>query len=184
VNSAIIPVATYVATAQSDKLSQAIRFGGCISDTRVANDYYRIVTSPSGPLLLWGGGMSTQASVPAGLAETMQRAILSVYPQLDDIRISNAWAGIMGYAVHKMPIICKADEGIYIATAFGGRGLNTTAMAAQLVCEAICDGSNRYRAFAPFGMRNAHGVAGRVAAQIEYWRSSIADRVAEARARA
>jgi glycine/D-amino acid oxidase-like deaminating enzyme len=87
----------------------------------------------------------------------------------------------MGYSRHKMPFIGRIGENLHVATAFGGRGLNTTAMAAQLLCEAICDGSDRYKAFLPFGLRNSGAVAGRLAAQIEYWRLGLGERMAEAR---
>jgi gamma-glutamylputrescine oxidase len=181
VNAAVIPVATFVAAATSARLSDAIRFAGCISDTRIANDYYRIVRAEGRPVLIWGGGMSALNPDPGNLRERMRRSILSVFPQLHDLTITRAWPGIMGYSVHKMPLIGRIEEGLYVATAFGGHGLNTTAMAAQLVCEAICDGSERYRAFSPFEMRNSGGYAGRLAAQLEYWRLGLSERIAEAR---
>jgi glycine/D-amino acid oxidase-like deaminating enzyme len=182
VNAAVIPVATFVAAASSTGLSEAIRFAGCISDTRTSNDYYRIVRKDGQPMLLWGGGMSALNPYPRNLRETMRRSILSVFPQLHDLTIESAWPGVMGYSVHKMPLIGRIEEGLYVATAFGGRGLNTTAMAAQLLCEAICDGSERHRAFLPFEMRNSDGLAGRLAAQMEYWRLGLGERFAEARA--
>jgi gamma-glutamylputrescine oxidase len=181
VNSAVIPVATFVAAASSTRLSDAIRFGGCISDTRISNDYYRVVKSEGEPILIWGGGMSALNRHPGKLRETMRRSILSAFPQLEDLAIKSAWPGIMGYSVHKMPLITRMEDGLYVATAFGGRGLNTTAMAAQLVCEAICDGSERYKAFLPFEMRSSGGYAGRLAAQLEYWRLGLGERFAEAR---
>jgi gamma-glutamylputrescine oxidase len=181
VNAAIIPVGTFVVSATSTRLAEAIRFRGCISDTRTSNDYYRIIRSAGEPVLIWGGGMSTLNPDPKNLRDTMRRAILSVFPQLDDLAIVHAWPGIMGYSRHKMPFIGPIGENLHVATAFGGRGLNTTAMAAQLLCEAICDGSDRYKAFLPFDLRNSGGVAGRLAAQIEYWRLSLGDRIAEAR---
>jgi gamma-glutamylputrescine oxidase len=181
VNAAIIPVATFVVSASSARLAEVIRFRGCISDTRTSNDYFRIVRSAGEPVLIWGGGMSALNPDPKNLRETMRRAILSVFPQLEDLAILQAWPGIMGYSLHKMPFVGRVEENLFVATAFGGRGLNTTAMAAQLLCEAICDGSDRYKAFLPFGLQNSGGIAGRLAAQLEYWRLGLGDRMAEAR---
>ena len=182
VNSAVLPVSTYVVAASSQKLSSAIRFSGCIGDTRRSSDYYRIIGPQTAPMLLWGGRITTRLSQPARLADTMKRDILSVYPQLDDMEIHNAWSGTMGYAVHKMPLIAKLDHGLWVATAFGGHGLNTTAMAGQVISAAICNGDDRYRLFEPFGPRYAGGFAGRIVAQFEYWRLRIVDRIEEARA--
>lgn len=181
VNAAIIPVATFVVSASSTRLAEVIRFRGCISDTRTSNDYYRIVRSAGEPVLIWGGGMSALNPDPKNLRETMYRAIVSVFPQLEDLAIMQAWPGTMGYSLHKMPIVGRVEENLFVATAFGGRGLNTTAMAAQLLCEAICDGSDRYKAFLPFSLQSSGGLAGRVAAQIEYWRLGLGERISEAR---
>ena len=41
----------------------------------------------------------------------------------------------MAYARHLMPQIGRLEEGLWYATAFGGHGLNTTAIGGQLVAE-------------------------------------------------
>ncbi|MDP2330231.1 MAG: FAD-binding oxidoreductase, partial [Reyranella sp.] len=99
---AVLPVATYVAVTGKlgPGLAQAIRWSGAISDTRRAGDYYRVI---DGDRLLWGGRITTDTREPPRLREMMRGDILSVYPQLGDIRIEYAWPGIMGYAPHKMP---------------------------------------------------------------------------------
>ena len=99
---AVLPVATYVAvTARlGPALGEAIRWPGAISDTRRAGDYYRVV---DGDRLLGGGRITTDTAEPPRLREMMRGDILSVYPQLGDVRIEYAWPGIMGYAPHRMP---------------------------------------------------------------------------------
>jgi len=82
----------------------------------------------------------------------------------------------MGYCRHKMPIIAKLDEGLWAATAFGGHGLNTCAMAGQLISAAIAEGDERYRLFDKFGPRWSGGILGQVATQVEYWRLQFLDR--------
>ena len=67
----------------------------------------------------------------------MRRDILTVYPQLEDVEIEYAWAGTMAYAVHKMPQIGELAPGYWLAGAFGGHGLNTTAMAGEMIARAI-----------------------------------------------
>ena len=39
----------------------------------------------------------------------------------------------MAYAVHKMPQIGELAPGYWLASAFGGHGLNTTAMAGEMI---------------------------------------------------
>lgn len=181
-NGAVVPVSTYVVTAASSKLASAVRFAGALGDTRRSSDYYRLVGSPTGPLLLWGGRITTRISRPADLSAMMRKDILSVYPQLDDLRIIDAWTGLMGYAIHKMPLIGKLDERVWMATAFGGHGLNTTAMGGLLIARAICDGDESWKLFAPFKPDWAGGTLGKLAVQAEYWRLRLLDRLEEKRA--
>ena len=74
------------------------------------------------------------------------------YPQLPGSRTKLAWSGLMSYARHLMPQIGEVEPGVWHCTAFGGHGLNTTAIGGKLVAEAILGQSDRYRLFAPFGL--------------------------------
>ena len=178
---AVLPVATYmVATRpQAGLLAEAIATDAAVADTRRAGDYYRMV--PEGRLL-WGGRITTQRSEPARLGAMLKRDIVEIYPQLSGIEIEYAWSGLMGYAVHKMPIIGALEPGIWIATAFGGHGLNTTAAAGRVIAEAIADGGDRHRLFDPFGTAWAGGPIGRAATQSVYWYYQLRDRIEENRA--
>lgn len=80
-----------------------------------------------------------------------------------------AWAGIMAYALHKMPLIGRDTEGQWFATGFGGHGLNTTAMAGVLMARAIALGDDTYRRFSTFAPQWAFGPLGRVGVQSSYW---------------
>ncbi len=172
----ILPVATYVAV--TEPLQQdAIRTAEAIGDTRRAGDYYRLI---DGERILWGGRISTQVRPPQKLAESMRRAMVATYPQLGTPRIDYAWAGLMGYALHKMPLIGRDQEGQWFATAFGGHGLNTTAMGGLLVARAIASGDDAYRRFKPFAPRWAYGQLGRLGVQGSYWWMQARDRFDEA----
>jgi glycine/D-amino acid oxidase-like deaminating enzyme len=177
---AVLPVATYVVSTESlgASLDAAIRFRGALTDTRLAGDYYRRIEADK---LLWGGRITTQRSEPRLLANLLKQQITEIYPQLSDLRIRHAWSGLMGYAVHKMPIIGEMEKGLWSCTAFGGHGLSTTAMGAHLVADALTDGDDRWRQLAPFTARWGGGPFGRAATQMVYWGMQLKDRFQEAR---
>lgn len=182
-DQAILPVATYVIASEplGARLDAAIRFPGCIADTRRAGDYYRIVGEGDGRRLLWGGRITTRRSEPHRLADMLKSDILEIYPQLGEFSIEYAWSGLMGYTRRKMPVIGELEPGLWAATAFGGHGLNTTAMAAQLVSGAIADGDEswkRFKAFHPGAIDRLAGGSspvGRVATQAVYWSMQLRD---------
>ncbi len=176
-NKSMVPVATYVVSSApaSAILKQIIPFTGCIADTRRSGDYYRTIGTGDQRRLIWGGRITTMRSQPERLAQNLKMDMTKVYPQLGDIRLERAWSGLMGYAGHQMPIIAKIENGFWTATAFGGHGLNTTAMAGLLISEAIMEKDDKYLLFRPFGMQWSGGVLGRIFAQMQYWRLQYLD---------
>ncbi|PLW75451.1 NAD(P)/FAD-dependent oxidoreductase [Cohaesibacter celericrescens] len=166
---AVLPVATYVMTSEpmAHQLSRAIRYAGCIGDTRRAGDYYRLVEDSS--RLLWGGRMTTRRSQPQALASMLKKDILSIYPQLGDFGVDFAWAGLMGYCLHKMPVLREMEPGLWSATATGGHGLNSTATIGMLAAEGIAGLSDRHRLFEPFDAQWGGGPIGRMGTQLVYW---------------
>lgn len=174
---AILPVATYVAVTEPLK-QEMIRTSAAIADTRRAGDYYRLIDEGR---ILWGGRITTRVSEPSRLAERMRGDMLSVYPSLGNPRIDYAWAGLMGYAIHKMPLIGRDGEGQWFSTAYGGHGLNTTAMGGLLVARGIAGVDDAWRRFSAFAPRWAFGQLGRLGVQGSYWWMQARDRWDEAR---
>jgi gamma-glutamylputrescine oxidase len=176
-----IPIATYVMLTRPDKalIASAIRTTAAVGDGRRAGDYYRLVDG--GERILWGGKITTRVSEPRKLARLLHQTMVSTYPQLKDLQVDIAWSGLMAYARHLMPQIGKLDDGLWYCTAFGGHGLNTTAIGGRVVAEAIVGESDRYRLFAPFGLTWNGGVAGRGAVQGAYWAMQAMDLVKEGR---
>src|ERR1700757_5375975 len=95
--------------------------------------------------------------------------IKKTYPQLGDVEIDYAWAGTLGITVHRMPQIGELGPGVWLASGFGGHGLNTTAMGGNLIARAIVEADQTWRQFTPFELVWAGGVFGRAAAQIRVW---------------
>jgi gamma-glutamylputrescine oxidase len=177
----VLPIRTHVAVTAllGERLRQAIQYEGAIADTRRAGDYYH----RAGDRLLWGGRISARAQPPRRLERLMAKDIARVYPQLKGVPIEYAWSGVMGYAVHLMPQIGMAAPGVWVSSAFGGQGLNTTAMAGELIASAIAEHDDRWRLFVPFGLVWSGGRAGRAIAQAAYWGMQCADWLDEVQSR-
>ena len=110
--------------------------------------------------------------------------IKKTYPQLGDVTAEYAWNGTLGLTVHRMPQIGELGPGVWLASGFGGHGLNTTAMAGNLIARAIVEGDQTWRQFTPFELVWAGGVFGRAAAQMRVWIKRLRDRIEERRAKA
>jgi hypothetical protein len=67
-----------------------------------------------------------------------------------------------------MPQIGELSQGLWLASGFGGHGLNTTAMAGELIARAIVEGDDTWRLFLPYELIWTGGTFGRMAAQARY----------------
>ncbi|MDW5315892.1 FAD-binding oxidoreductase [Rhizobium sp. PL01] len=172
---AYLPIATYVMLTEEapDLIREAIVTRDAIGDNRRAGDYYRLVED--GKRILWGGRITTRAASPAALAGELRREMTTTYPQLKDLKTELAWSGLMSYARHLMPQIGEMQPGVWHCTAFGGHGLNTTAIGGKVVAEGILGQSERYKLFKPFGLVWAGGIAGLATAQLTYWKLQAQD---------
>ncbi|MGC1430073.1 MAG: FAD-binding oxidoreductase [Albidovulum sp.] len=166
---AILPIATYLTMSEAapDLLASAIRTTSSMYDDRRAGDYYRLVDG--GNRLLWGGRITTLAAKPDSIVRQLRSEMVGAFPQLEGLKIELAWSGLMGYARHLMPQLGEMAPGVWHITAFGGHGLNTTAIAGKVLAEAMLGETDRIRMFAPFGLDWAGGALGLAAAQLTYW---------------
>lgn len=171
---ATLPIGTYVLLTEpisENKLKSAINAPHGVSDDRFATDYYRPL--PDGRIL-WGGRISRRTD-PSDLAALMLGDLVSVYPQLSDVKAEVAWPGTMGYATHKMPQIGRLRPGVWYNQGHGGHGMASTTLGGELVASAIAEGDERYRLFEPFGLSWAGGPLGTWVAQLTYWKYELQD---------
>lgn len=165
----VLPIATYMMLTEAapDLIATAIGTRAAVLDDRRASDYYRLVDG--GSRLLWGGRITTRAASAEGVARALRRAMLDVYPQLAQLKTDLAWSGQMAYARHLMPQLGQMSPNVWHITAFGGHGLNTTAIAGKVLAEAMLGETDRIAQFAPFALNWAGGPIGLAVAQLTYW---------------
>jgi glycine/D-amino acid oxidase-like deaminating enzyme len=179
----MVPLTTYVITTAplGDRLAEAMRYRGAVSDTDAADNHYRVV---GGDRLMLSGRATTWARNPRRYIRALKADIRTTYPQLGEVEVDYAWAGTLGITMHRMPQIGELGPGVWLASGFGGHGLNTTAMGANLIARAIIDGDQTWRQFTPFELVWAGGIVGRAAAQIRFWVKRMRATVEERRAKA
>ena len=178
----VLPVSGYVAVTEplGDRLADAITYQGGVSDTRLVDNHYRIV---SGDRLMWAGGCTAWEANAARAAAALKRSLATIYPQLGPVEFSHTWAGTVGVAVHRMPQIGEISPGLWVASALGEHGINTSAVAGNLIARAIVDGDDMWKLFLPYDLVWAGGAAGRTIVQARTWYLRKAEAVAARAAR-
>jgi len=160
----LLPVWRYATVTEplGERLADTITFEGSVTDTDGV-DHFRIV---DGDRLMWASPETTWAARPRRFAGAIQRRISTIFPQLGKVAISEVWGGAVGETVHGMPQIGQLRKGLWVTSGFGRQGLNTSAMAGQLIARSILWGDERWRLFSPFELVWAGGPTGRAAGHV------------------
>jgi len=164
----LIPITAFTGVTQSfgGRLAKAITFHGAISDSRRADFRHRIVGSDR---LLWTDSASVWAYNLKWTRQRLERALRATYPQLGPVQFEYFWPAEMGFAVHRMPQIGEIQPGVWLVSAFGGQGLNTSAIAGELIARALAEGDDTWRRFLPFELVWAGGRVGRSVVRATAW---------------
>jgi glycine/D-amino acid oxidase-like deaminating enzyme len=160
----LLPIWRYAAvtTPLGERLAEAITFQGSVTDSD-GIDHFRIV---QGDRLMWASPETTWAARPERFAGSIARRIRTIFPRLGSVEMAEVWGGAVGQTVHGMPQIGQLRRGLWVTSGFGRQGLNTSAMAGQLIARSILWGDDRWRLFSPFELVWAGGPTGRVAGHV------------------
>jgi glycine/D-amino acid oxidase-like deaminating enzyme len=178
----LLPVSTFVMVTEpiGPHLHDIVRYRGAVSDTNRADNHWRIV---GGDRLQWSGRMRAWEADPRGMRRGLIADIRRNFPGLGPIGAAHIWRGTLGRTVHRMPQIGEIERGLWVASGFGGHGLNTTAMGGELVARGIVENDQTWRLFAPYELVWAGGRLGRAVAQGIYWGTRPGERLAQTLAR-
>jgi glycine/D-amino acid oxidase-like deaminating enzyme len=161
----LIPVTAYTGVTRplGKPLGHAVAFHGAVNASRHGNHHYRVVGQDR---LMWTG---TASAGSLWARKSLERTIRATFPQLGPVRFDHFWPARTGFAVHRMPQIGEAERGVWLASAFGGQGLNTSALAGDLIARAIVERDDTWKRFLPFELVWAGGRAGRAVARTAAW---------------
>jgi glycine/D-amino acid oxidase-like deaminating enzyme len=174
----LLPVTTFVMVTEpiGEILHDIVRYRGAVSDTRRADNHYRIV---GGDRLQWSGRMRAWEADPRFAGKALANDVRRIFPDIGNVQAAHVWNGTLGRTVHCMPQIGEIERGVWLASGFGGHGLNTSAMGGQLVARGLIDNDQTWRLFAPYELVWAGGLLGRIVAQGVYWGTRPVDRLGE-----
>ena len=178
----LLPLTTFVTVTEPiANLADIVKFHGAVSDGERADNHYRIV---DGNRLQWSGRLRTWEADPKHFVRGLLADIRRNFPALEDLKAAYVWRGTLGRTVHRMPQVGELEPGLWVASGFGGHGLNTTAMAGALIARGIVEADQTWRLFAPYELVWAGGRLGRALAQGVYWGTGTVAGVTQALSRA
>ncbi|QYJ73253.1 FAD-binding oxidoreductase [Shewanella sp. FJAT-51649] len=110
-----------------------------VYDCRFVLDYYRLTADNR---LMFGGGTNYSGRDPKNVAAELRPAIERTFPQLKDVDIEFAWAGMAGIVINRIPQLGKIAPNIFYCQGYSGHGVATSHIMAEIMGQAI-DGQMR-----------------------------------------
>jgi len=162
----VMPLTTYVMVSEPiENLADAVRYKGAVSEDSRVGAQLRIVEHNR---LQISGGVTAWPARPQLLARLLRRKVHRLFPQLGPVNAAYLWSGTLGRTLHHMPQIGEVHPGVWISSGFGAHGINTSALAGQLIGRGIVEADDTWRLFAPYELVWAGGKAFRAMAQAVY----------------
>lgn len=111
-----------------------------VADSKFVVNYWRL--SEDGRLL-FGGGESYGWRFP-DVVKTVRKPMLSIYPQLADVRIDHAWGGTLAITMTRNPCFIRPRPNILSASGYSGHGVALATLAGRVLAEAVAGQTARF----------------------------------------
>jgi gamma-glutamylputrescine oxidase len=111
-----------------------------VADSKFVVNYWRL--SEDGRLL-FGGGESYGWRF-LDVIRTVRKPLLSIYPQLADVRIDHAWGGTLAITMTRNPCFIRPRPNILSASGYSGHGVALATLAGRVLAEAIAGQTHRF----------------------------------------
>jgi gamma-glutamylputrescine oxidase len=157
VRGTIMPVATYMTATEvlgANRAKALIPGDIAVGDANFVLNYFRRSTDHR---MLFGGGVSYTAAMPASLPAQMRRMMLRIFPQLADARQDFTWGGNVAITQDRTPDFGRVAPNVLYAQGFSGQGVALTAIAGKTMAEAVAGQAERFALFARLPHRRVPG---------------------------
>jgi Glycine/D-amino acid oxidases (deaminating) len=89
--------------------------------------------------MLFGGRFNYSGKIPCDdrIKVEIKKRMVSVFPQLSELRVDYAWSGNVAVSLKKIPQLGKIDKNIFYSQGYSGHGVAPTHMAAKVIADAV-----------------------------------------------
>ena len=139
-----MPINNFIVVTEKlgERARQLLPQNHAVADSRFVVNYYRRVDDVR---LMFGGGENYTYRFPDSIARSVRRAMLKVFPQLEDATIEHAWGGTLAITRNRLPFLRQPAPDIYAAGGYSGHGLALAPMYGTAIAEHINGQTERFQ---------------------------------------
>ena len=132
--------------------------------------YFR--PAPGENRIVWGGRANhVAAKGSAASFRHLARDLLDTFPGLDDVAVSHAWSGFIGYTFDEFPHLGRSPEGVHYAMGYCGTGVSRSTHFGRKIALQLLQKPEGNSAFSDLGFPSHpfHFAAKRAVPAVESW---------------
>ena len=134
----VMPIHNYIAVTEplgAQRAAALISNGAAVADSRFVVNYFRLTPDHR---LLFGGGENYGYRFPGDIGAFVRPHVLSIFPQLREVRFEYAWGGTLGITSTRMPLVRELEPGLVNASGYSGLGVLLAPYTGKIVADALC----------------------------------------------
>lgn len=118
----LMPINNFIVVTEplGSRATSLLPFNDAVADSRFVVNYFRRVENDR---LLFGGGENYSYRFPSPIGPSVRRAMLGIFPQLQDVKIEYAWGGTLAITRNRLPCVLEPEPGVYFAAGYSGHGV-------------------------------------------------------------
>ena len=143
----IMPVGSYIVATEplgENRAKSLIANNEAVANTNFIVDYFR---RSADHRMLFGGRASYSTLEPANVADSIRTRMLTVFPQLKDVKLDFSWGGFIAITSNRLPDCGRLSPTVYYAHGYSGQGVALSGLYGKLMAEAIRGQAERFDLF-------------------------------------
>lgn len=133
----MLPINNFIIATEPldpERAARVNRDNLCACDSLFVLNYFRLTPDRR---MLWGGGENSGVRFPSDLAGMVRGKMLTLYPDLADLKITHAWGGTLSITGTRFPVFQDLGGGVRVIGGWSGSGINMATMGGKISADAI-----------------------------------------------
>ena len=142
VSSRVMPINSFIGATEplGDRASQVLSRDIAVADSKFVVNYYRLSEDRR---FLFGGRENYSIGFPTDITTALHARMVSLFPQLADVRMDYGWGGSLAVTTHRLPHVARIAPNILSGAGYSGHGVALSGMAGRIMAEAIAGQAGR-----------------------------------------
>lgn len=139
----VMPINSFIAATEplGERAAQVLARDIAVADSKFVVNYYRMSEDRR---FLFGGRESYTLGYPTDITTKLRARMLTLFPQLGDVRIDYVWGGTLGITMSRLPAIRRVGANVLSGAGFSGHGVALSGFAGTVMAEAIAGQAERF----------------------------------------